>query len=76
MPKGRPSGFSQALRRLLGFLLGRLGLALAPHVGGVGPLVGLDVDEAPLAVTHGVELGALRAAMGRSFGRHVSLEFE
>ena len=44
-------------RRL--FQLGRrFGVACPPHVRGVGPFVGLNVLEPPLAVAHGIKLGA------------------
>ena len=67
---GQPQAAGAA--ELFGFFqLGRrFGLAPAPHVRGVGALVGLDVLEPPLAVAHGVKLSARGAAMDCSFNRH------
>ena len=53
----------EILRGLPSGLLGDLRFALAPHIGGMGPLVGLDVHETALGVADGVELGPLGAAV-------------
>jgi len=46
------------------------GLALALDILPVRALVGLDVLELSLLVTHGIKLRSLLAAMRRPFGRH------
>jgi len=48
-------------------------LALALDVGAVGALVGLNVLELAGLVAHGVELGALRAAMRGPLGHELPL---